>query len=103
MSAVEVMKESLADRKPSRIMVGETAVCVAKIGSEIFAIADMCTHSEASLSEGEISGESIECWLHGAAFDLRTGEALTPPAVEAVETFSILDKGTSVVISKKGK
>ena len=67
--------------------LGERDVCVARIGDEVFAIADRCTHSEASLSEGEISNYKIECWLHGAEFDLRTGEALTPPAVEKLETF----------------
>lgn len=76
-------------------------VCVARIGDEIFAVADTCTHSEASLSEGEINGQKIECWLHGAEFDLRTGEALTPPATEALETFAVHREGDTVTISKK--
>jgi 3-phenylpropionate/trans-cinnamate dioxygenase ferredoxin subunit len=61
----------------------------------------MCTHSEASLSEGDISNYKIECWLHGAEFDLRTGEALTPPAVEKLETFEVRRDGDTVTISEK--
>ena len=74
----------LVEGKPIAIDVDGVAVCVAKVGDEVFAVADTCTHSEASLSEGEITGTKIECWLHGAEFDLRTGEALTPPATAAL-------------------
>jgi 3-phenylpropionate/trans-cinnamate dioxygenase ferredoxin subunit len=74
---------------------------VARIGEEVFAVADICTHSEASLSEGDISNYKIECWLHGAEFDLRTGEALTPPAVEKLETFEVRRDGDTVTISEK--
>ncbi len=58
-----------------------------------------CTHSEASLSEGEVSGTKIECWLHGAEFDLRTGEALTPPATSALKTFKVEVSGNQVVVT----
>jgi 3-phenylpropionate/trans-cinnamate dioxygenase ferredoxin subunit len=101
-NTLEISKDQLVDGKPSRIQVGDTAVCVAKIGAEVFAIADTCSHSDASLSEGDISDFKIECWLHGAEFDLRTGEALTPPAVQAVQTFEVQDNGSTVTISKKG-
>ena len=77
----------LVEGKPIAIDVDGVAVCVAKVGDEVFAVADTCTHSEASLSEGEITGTKIECWLHGAEFDLRTGEALTPPATESLKSF----------------
>ena len=73
-------------------------VCVVKVGSEVFAIGDTCSHSDASLSEGEVSGSKIECWLHGAEFDLRTGQALTPPAVEAVATYKVEIKDDVVTI-----
>ena len=74
---------------------------MARIGEEVFAVADICTHSEASLSEGDISNYKIECWLHGAEFDLRTGEAITPPAVEKLETFEVRRDGDTVTISEK--
>lgn len=95
----EVAFDSLVEGKPIAIDHNGVAVCVARVGDEVFAIEDTCTHSEASLSEGEITGTKIECWLHGAEFDLRTGEALTPPATAALKTFSVKRNGTQVVIN----
>ena len=77
---------TLAEGKPVRIEKNGESICVARIGDEVFAIDDTCSHSDASLSEGEISDFKIECWLHGAEFDLRTGQALTPPAVSVSYT-----------------
>ena len=101
MSSTQIDFSTLADGKPQKISLGDKEVCVARIGNEVFAVADICTHSEASLSEGDISNYKIECWLHGAEFDLRTGEALTPPAVEALETFEVRRDGDTVTISQK--
>ncbi len=89
----------LVDGKPIAIDVDGVAVCVAKVGDEVFAVADTCTHSEASLSEGEITGTKIECWLHGAEFDLRTGVALTPPATESLKSFKVKRNGNQLTIT----
>ncbi|MEN9453536.1 MAG: hypothetical protein RLZZ19_23 [Actinomycetota bacterium] len=101
MSSANITFSQLQDGKPLKVSLGAKDVCVARIGEEVFAVADMCTHSEASLSEGDISNYKIECWLHGAEFDLRTGEALTPPAVEKLETFEVRRDGDTVTISEK--
>nr|WP_279579325.1 non-heme iron oxygenase ferredoxin subunit [Fodinicola feengrottensis] len=47
----------------------------------------MCSHAEVPLSEGDVEGCTIECWLHGSQFDLRTGKPTGPPATEAVPTY----------------
>jgi 3-phenylpropionate/trans-cinnamate dioxygenase ferredoxin subunit len=101
MSSANIAFSQLQDGKPLKVSLGAKDVCVARIGEEVFAVADICTHSEASLSEGDISNYKIECWLHGAEFDLRTGEALTPPAVEKLETFEVRRDGDTVTISEK--
>ena len=88
----------LENQKPVKVNLDGVDVCVVKVGSEVFAIGDTCSHSDASLSEGEVSGSKIECWLHGAEFDLRTGQALTPPAVEAVATYKVEIKDDVVTI-----
>jgi 3-phenylpropionate/trans-cinnamate dioxygenase ferredoxin subunit len=93
--------DELTQGKPKRIEVDGESVCVARIGDEVFAISDTCSHSDASLSEGDVTGYRIECWLHGAEFDLRTGAALTPPAVEAVASYEVIQEGTSVTIQSK--
>ena len=54
---------------------------------KFFAIDDMCSHAEASLSEGEVYDCKVECPLHGAEFDLKTGEAVTLPATKSVNTY----------------
>ncbi len=89
----------LVEGKPVAIDVDGVAVCVARVGDEVFAVADTCTHSEASLSEGEITGTKIECWLHGAEFDLRTGHALTPPATESLKSFKVNRNGNQLTIT----
>ena len=89
---------SLTVGKPLRFEKNGVSICVTRVGSEVFAISDTCSHSEASLSEGDIEGFKIECWLHGAEFDVRTGEALTPPAVAPVKSYPVTIDGDSVTV-----
>jgi len=84
--------------KPVKIEKDGRLICVARVGNEVFAVDDTCSHSDASLSEGDITDFKIECWLHGAEFDLRTGEALTPPAVAPIKTYSVSVDGDSVTV-----
>jgi len=91
---------SLTPGKPVRIEKDGESICVARIGDEVFAIGDTCSHSEASLAEGDITDFKIECWLHGAEFDLRTGKALTPPATAPVHKYSVTVDVDSVTIDK---
>lgn len=95
----ELAFDSLVEGKPVAVEVEGVTVCVARVGHEVFAVEDTCTHSEASLSEGEVNGMKIECWLHGAEFDLRTGEALTPPATSPLKTYKVELNGNQVLIT----
>ena len=95
----EIAFDTLVEGKPVAIEVDGTPVCVVKVADEVFAVADTCTHSEASLAEGEVTGSKIECWLHGAEFDLKTGKALTPPATEALKTFNVNRNGNQLTIT----
>lgn len=90
----------LIDSKPIAIDVEGKPVCVARVGEEVFAVSNICSHSYAELTDGEIKGYTIECWLHGADFDLRTGKALTLPATEPIETFAVERQGNSITISQ---
>ena len=101
--SVSLNYADLTPGKATKVTVGDKDVCVVRVNEEVFAVADICSHSEASLSEGEVSGEKIECWLHGAEFDLRTGAALTPPATEALEVFEVKRDGDTVTISESGR
>ncbi|MEV6524372.1 non-heme iron oxygenase ferredoxin subunit [Longispora sp. NPDC051575] len=54
-----------------------------------YAIRDECSHAAIALSEGEVDGCTIECWLHGSRFDLRTGEPSGLPATEPVPVYPV--------------
>jgi nitrite reductase/ring-hydroxylating ferredoxin subunit len=88
----------LADGKPHRFEVDGRALCLAAVDGEVFAIDDTCTHAEVSLSEGTLDGATIECFLHGATFNLRTGAA-TLPATEPVATFPVSIEGEDVLVT----
>jgi 3-phenylpropionate/trans-cinnamate dioxygenase ferredoxin subunit len=78
--------------------IDDPPIAVFYVNGAFFAISDVCTHAEASLSEGRVDGETVECPLHGACFDLRTGEALTPPAIEPVQTFAVVLQDDEVYV-----
>lgn len=71
------------------VTVGAYDVAIARDGDEFFALQDLCSHAAVTLSEGEVANCTIECWLHGSTFDLRTGKPTTFPATESVATFPV--------------
>ena len=89
---------SLTAGKPVKIEKDGRTICVSCVCDQVFAVDDICSHSDASLSEGEVTEFKIECWLHGAEFDLRTGEALTPPAVAPIKVYPVIVDGDSVTV-----
>jgi len=97
----QISAGELLTGKPVKVMFDNVPVCVTRVDGGIYAIEDTCSHADASLSEGEVDGFKIECWLHGAEFDLRTGEALTPPASIALKTFQVVEDGDVVTISRR--
>jgi len=97
---ITIPKSELIPGSPKLVMVDGIPVCVALIDGEVFAIGDTCTHSDASLSEGDLDGSLIECWLHGAQFDMRTGAAVTPPATAPAQKFHVNVDGEDVTISR---
>lgn len=78
-----------ADGKPHKVTVDDLDVCVVQVDGELHAIDDLCTHAEVSLSEGDVINCTIECWMHGATFDLKTGEPLGPPATTPVHVHTV--------------
>ena len=70
----------------------------ARINGEFFALDNTCTHDAGSLAEGEIGGHEVICPLHGAKFDIRTGEVLGPPAYENVARYSVRVTGTDIEV-----
>ncbi|MET3963925.1 3-phenylpropionate/trans-cinnamate dioxygenase ferredoxin subunit [Marmoricola sp. OAE513] len=73
-------------------------VAIVRDGEDVFAIEDQCSHAAVRLSEGDVEGCEIECWMHGSRFDLRTGKPLGPPATEPVPVFPVQISGDDVLV-----
>lgn len=65
---------------------------------ELHAVSDICSHGAVSLSEGEVEGCFIECWLHGSRFDLRTGAPDSPPAIRPIPVYPLSVEGERVLV-----
>lgn len=91
MAVVTVGEESdVAEGTPLRVVVEGTPIAIFKANDELFAIGDTCTHEEFSLADGEMVDEyTVECALHGARFDVRTGRALCLPAVLPEQSYPV--------------
>ena len=75
--------------------VEDVMIIVFNLDGDYYAIEDVCTHDYSSLDDGELDGQQIICPRHGARFDVKTGEALTAPAYEAIPTFPVrVENGT---------
>ncbi len=72
-----------------RVEVGGRAVCLGRVDGSWVAFDDTCTHEECPLSDGELDGNVIVCPCHGSEFDLRTGDVLTPPALDPLPIYEV--------------
>ena len=66
---------------------------------QFYAVYDECSHAAVALSEGEVDGCTLECWLHGSRFDLRTGEPTGLPATEPVPVYPVEIRDGDVYVS----
>lgn len=89
-----------------RVDVGGIAVAVVRIGDDVYAIGDVCSHAEVSLSGGEVWCDELEleCPKHGSTFSLLTGEPSTLPATQPVPVFdaSVVDGHVVVSVTIEG-
>ncbi len=83
--------DDLVEGTARRFDVGDLRLAVARIGDDVFCVADRCSHEDFSLAEGEVLADEreIECARHGATFDLLTGEPCSLPATKAVATYAV--------------
>ena len=79
----------LPDGRGVRVDVGGHRIALFRIGDQAYALGDRCSHTEASLAEGEIFDFDVECPRHGSAFDLRTGNPDALPATKPVPVYSV--------------
>ncbi|MBX5466509.1 MAG: non-heme iron oxygenase ferredoxin subunit [Firmicutes bacterium] len=81
--------DTVAEGAPRAVAVDGWEVALWRVGDAFYATDDLCSHAEASLSEGEQVGYRIICPRHGGQFDMRTGQALRFPAAAPIATFPV--------------
>ena len=72
-----------------KFTVGNSDILLANVDGKIYAVDDMCTHEDSSLSLGCLKGELVSCTLHGSRFNVRTGEPTEEPATEALQRYKV--------------
>lgn len=79
---------------------GDRALAIYNVDGQFYATDDACTHGPGLLSEGELTGDVIECNFHGGQFNVRTGEVVGPPCMVPVKTYAVTieDKQVFVLI-----
>lgn len=108
MSAADAVEQFYPVAKTSDIAPGEMRyvevgpdeepVCLINLDGEFHALCDICTHQDASLSDGEIDGDEIECPLHGGAFEIRTGLPVSFPVVVPAQKYPVKVEGDTILI-----
>ena len=98
MSAVVAKFSDLEPGTPHRVEVDGEPVALVRLGDEVKAVHDTCSHQEASLSEGEVWDGEIECFLHGSMFSLETGAPSCLPATKPVPTYAVTIDGDDVLV-----
>jgi 3-phenylpropionate/trans-cinnamate dioxygenase ferredoxin subunit len=92
----------LADGSARRVEVDGHVIALVRIGEDVYAIGDRCSHQDISLSEGDVLAEDrqLECWKHGSAFSLETGEPTSLPATRPVPVYDarVVDGEIEVVV-----
>ncbi len=83
---------------PHRVEVDGEPVALVRIGDDVRAVHDTCSHQDASLSEGEVFDGEIECTLHGSMFSLETGRPSCLPAMKPVPTYAVTIDGDDVLV-----
>ena len=86
------------DGKALAVEVDGVELALVRNGDDVYAIFDECSHAAIALSEGDVEGCTLECWLHGSRFDIRTGAPLGLPATEPVPVYRVRVFGDDVLV-----
>jgi 3-phenylpropionate/trans-cinnamate dioxygenase ferredoxin subunit len=90
--------DEIPDGRGIRVDAAGHRIAVFRIGDDVYAIGDRCSHAEASLAEGELFDTAVECPRHGSEFDLATGEPSSFPATRPVEVYEAEVAGGEVFL-----
>jgi 3-phenylpropionate/trans-cinnamate dioxygenase ferredoxin component len=88
----------LKERRVMEAMIGDEDIALYWVDDAAWATGNVCTHAYARLSEGYLDGDCIECPIHQALFDVKTGAAVTAPASAPVKTYPCRIEGEDVLV-----
>ncbi|MBD20494.1 MAG: ferredoxin [Rhodospirillaceae bacterium] len=88
----------ISEDEPKAVSIGRLDVGIYKLDGEFYAIDDICTHAYAMMTDGYIEDGQIECPLHGACFDIKTGKALTAPATIDLRPYPVKVEGDQISV-----
>ena len=88
----------LDDQIPVQVEVDGVPVCLIRLGDNVKAVHDTCSHQQWSLADGMVWGNAIECSLHGSTFDLDSGQPEALPANRPIPTFPVEIDGDTVLV-----
>ena len=88
----------VGERSAIRVTLAGLPVAIVRSDGEVYAIHDVCSHANVALSEGEVEGRTIECWMHGSRFDLVTGQPTGLPATVPVPVYPVKIDGDEVLV-----
>jgi len=92
-------KADIAGGTIKAVEINGQKIAICQANSEYYAVGDICSHAKVALHGGQIVDNEIECPKHGARFDLKTGQATCPPAVQPIPTFPLEVRGEEIWIS----
>lgn len=85
--------------EPKSVKIGDDYVAIYNVDGTYYATDDICTHEFASLCEGFIDGDIVECPLHAGQFHIPTGKAMSPPVTEDLRTFPVKVEGDDIYVN----
>jgi nitrite reductase/ring-hydroxylating ferredoxin subunit len=91
-------KSDVPDNTVKSFEVGDAVVAVYNIGGTYYATDNECTHGAASLADGILDGDVIECSLHFGAFHVPTGDVVAPPCAVPLRTYKVLVRGEDIFV-----
>ena len=90
--------DELDEEEVMEVKIGDKDLALYNVEGEFYATDGICTHEYVGLSDGYVDGDVIECPLHGACFDIKTGEAKTPPAAAGLDIYPVKVEGDTVYV-----
>jgi nitrite reductase/ring-hydroxylating ferredoxin subunit len=91
--------DDVLDDEPKAVQIGNDYIALYRLDDKFYATDDICTHEFASLAEGFVDGDCIECPLHAGKFHIPTGKAMTAPVTEDIRTYPVKVEGGEIFVN----